>query len=260
MKLITSIILALLAGLVIGTWSVKADLRRAQKEVADLKQQLSSRPDRRAGGLNGITSLLKIPDKPAHAGRDEESPTGRVVEASMTVGSSEPASNTVRLTFGNGTNAGPWHRHGKDRGDLRRQLETASNAWKVRADLARAGFVSNVSTADDQTIQFDVTMAAMNLRLSNSVRTWVDYIKQQGNVAPETGIRIMNDLSSSLVLAYGDLDRTMPADWRDKAGPKFQVFDFINPDTVMPLTEVEDVFRKTDDTTASPNPVDHRAP
>lgn len=260
MKITVSIILALLAGLVLGSWSVKSDLRRARQEVADLKQQLSNRPERRASGLNGITALLKIPEKPGRNDRDGEFPTGRVMEASMTAGSSGPASNSVSLTFGSDTNAGPWHRHGRDHGGLRKQLETASDAWKVRSDLARAGFVSTITTTDEQAIQFDVSMAAMNLRLSNSVRTWVDYIKQQQTVTPETGVRMMNDLSSSLVLAYGDLDRTMPADWRDKAGPKFQVFDFINPDSVMPLTEVEDVFRRTDDPVASSNAVDHRAP
>ena len=256
MKLSVSIILALLTGLVIGSWSVKADLRRAQKEAADLKQQLNSRPERRTGGLSGITSMLKLPDKPT---RDDGLSTGRVARAGMSAGAHEPASNAVAFSFGN-TNAGPWHRHGRDRDGLRKQLEIASDAWKTRADLARAGFVSNVSTADEQAIQFDVTMAAMNVRLSNSVRTWVDFIKQQDNVTPETGIRIMNDLSSSLVQAYSDLDRTMPADWRSKASPKFQVIDFINPDVIMPLTEVENVFKKTDDPVANPNVVDHRAP
>ena len=46
------------------------------------------------------------------------------------------------------------------------------------------------------------------------------------------------------MFAYDDLDRTLPEDWRDKAGPKFQVFDFVNPEVALPLTEVEGTLRR----------------
>jgi hypothetical protein len=74
----------------------------------------------------------------------------------------------------------------------------------------------------------------------------VDFAQQEKDITPETGIKIMNDLSSSLVLTYNDLDRTMPGGWRTNAGPKFQVFDFINPDVAKPLTEVEGLFKGRD--------------
>ncbi len=64
-------------------------------------------------------------------------------------------------------------------------------------------------------------------------------MKQQGTFSPETGLRMMNDLSSTLVKAYDDLDRDMPADWRDKAGKEFQLFDFINPEVALPLADIE---------------------
>ena len=125
------------------------------------------------------------------------------------------------------------------------QIETAANLWKVRVDLARNSFVSNVATNDEQAIQFDVSMAAMNLRLSNSIRTWVDQIKADKNLTPEKSILMINDLSSTLVWAYKDLDRTQPAGWREKAGPKFQVLDFINPEVARPLVEAEGVFKRS---------------
>ena len=125
------------------------------------------------------------------------------------------------------------------------QFETAANLWKVRVDLARNSFVSNVATNDEQAIQFDVSMAAMNLRLSNSIRTWVDQIKADKNLTPEKSILMINDLSSTLVWAYKDLDRTQPAGWREKAGAKFQVLDFINPEVARPLVEAEGVFKRS---------------
>jgi hypothetical protein len=251
MKTAISLVLALLAGLVIGTWSVKADLRLARKEVDRLKQQLARRPAPRQSGLDGITSMLKIPKDTATSQESTNAPNPDAGQSS----------ETVTLRFGNvDTNTVTRHRRRPDRETLRKQLETAANAWKVRSDIARAGVLSNTAASDDQAAQFDVTIAAMNLRLSNSVRTWVDYVKEQQDVTPETGLRIMNDLSSSLVYAYNDLDRALPPDWRDKAGPKFQVFDFVNPEVIMPLTEVEDVFRRTDDAVTGSNAVGHRAP
>ncbi len=254
MKTAILIILALLAGLVLGTWSVKDDLRRARKEVEDLKQQLSRRPAARQNGLDGITSMLKIP-KDAAPPREPSDDAGGVTRATGA------HSNRLALTsVGSSTNALRRQHHGPDRDTLRKQLETAASAWKVRSDLARAGVLANTAASDEQTVQFDVAMAAMNLRLSNNVRTWVDYVKTQQTVTPEAGIRIMKDLSSTLVFAYDDLDRTLPDDWRDKAGPKFQVFDFVNPEVIMPLTEVEDAFRRTDDAVAGSNAVGHRVP
>jgi hypothetical protein len=54
----------------------------------------------------------------------------------------------------------------------------------------------------------------------------------------------MNELSGIVVTTYDDLDRTLPEDWRDKAGEKFQVFDFINPEVAMPLADVEGIMNR----------------
>ncbi len=240
MKTAVYVLLALLAGLVLGSLPIKADLRSARNEIADLKKKLSAR-DSGQNSLGGITSMLKIQEKtgPVPRSRRHSARATTAVEPSAS-----GAVVTVAADVPSQTSAPPHafqHRH--DSTNLLQTLETASALWKTRADLARDSFNSNVGTTGDQAAQFEVTMAAMNLRLGNSIRTWVDYVKQEKDVSPETGIRIMNDLSSTLVLAYNDLDRAMPVDWRKKAGPKFQVFDFINPDVAMPLTEVEDVFK-----------------
>jgi len=243
MKTAVCILIALLVGLVLGSLPIKADLRNARTEINDLKKKLATR-DSGQSGLSGITSMLRIPEKAAPA------PRGRHRPAAPFTASAPAASGAVATaTSAASTNAAAperaFHPH-PDSTNLLQTLETASALWKARSDLARNSFVSNVATSSDQAAQFEVAMAAMNLRLSNSIRTWVDYVKQQKDVTPETGIRMMNDLSSTLVLTYNDLDRALPADWRQKAGPKFQVFDFINPDVALPLTEVEAAFRAKD--------------
>ena len=252
------VVVALLAGLVLGSWSVKVDLRRAEEEVATLRKELSSKSASLGGRLTGVASMLKIPDEAAaRPGRHSHAPAERE-SASITVSTNTTGSNAVVVSVASSSTNNP--RHQSHHGGLRKQLETAASAWQVRSDVARTGFLSKVADNDDHAVQFDVTMAAMNIRLSNSVRTWVDYVKTKQDVDSEAGIRIMSDLSSTLVQAYNDLDRTMPADWRTKAGPGFEVVNFINPDVVMPLTEVEDVFAKAHDTVNSTNATDAGSP
>lgn len=252
MKNAVIIVVALLAGLLMGSWNVKVDLRRAEKEVAVLRKELNRRPVSGGGQLSGIKTMLKIPERAEggtkdEAGRHRKSEPEAVPGAVDSVQAETAGTGDVAVVTGRAA-----HPHGRH-GGFRKQMETGMAAWKARSDLARAGFVANVVETEAQAVQFDVVMMAMNLRLSNSVRTWVESIRQTGEVNSEAGIRIMNELSSALVQSYNDLDRTMPADWRDRAGSEFEVINFINPDVIMPLADVEDVIRKTHDTAPPEN-------
>jgi hypothetical protein len=220
-KTLAYILIALLAGLVIGNSNMKADLRHAREDVDRLTRELAKRGGGPAG-LNGITSMLRLPETPKN-----EQPDSRrhrhPANTTIAVDAASPVnvSNAPVVATGTKTNRSS---------SMSEQLQTASELWKTRSDLARNNFVSNVTTSSDQAVQFDVAMAAMNLRLSNSIRTWVDSMKDAKEVSPEASIKILNDLSGALVWAYKDLDQSMPADWRTQAGAKFAVFDFINPD------------------------------
>lgn len=251
------VLVALLAGLVLGSWSVKVDLRRAEQEVTRLRKELSRRPASRDGRLTGIASMLKLPDDATGRPRKDAAVSVEAEAPAPADHTHSGVTNAVAMNRGSGEEDpfGDHRRHRMKHGDLRKQLETAANAWQVRSDLARTGFISKVTENSDQAAQFDVTMAAMNIRLSNSVRTWVDYVKEKQDVDSEAGIRIMSELSTTLVQAYNDLDRAMPADWRTKAGEGFEVVNFINPEVVLPLTEVEDVFTKAHDAAAPTNVV-----
>jgi hypothetical protein len=237
MKTAVAILIALLAGLMLGSWSIKADLRKATSEIDSLKIQLSQKGSQ-PSGLKGITSMLNLPEVKPEPVRSKH--THRVRPATLLTNapavpapaeSNAPAS-VATLQTGSATNA-----H-----SMQTRLQTAAALWKVRADLAQNSFISNVTTNDAQAMDFAVSMAAMNLRLSNSICTWVDQIKKEKTLTPEKSILMFNDLSSTLVWAYKDLDRTQPADWRQKAGPKFQVLDFINPEVALPLVEAEGLF------------------
>lgn len=236
MKTAAWIVAALLAGLVLGGWGLKADLRKARTEISDLKKELS-RTSRKQSRMDGITTMLNLPqgqDRPADTAKGEV---------------------TVGFHGERRTNAPGWeHRqrpHWEGRADrgtnaaprpMREQIDTAVKAWKVRSDIARAGFIAEATSNEEQVIKFDVLMEAMNLRLSNSIRTWVDAVKIEETMTPESGVRMMNDLSGVIVQAYADMDRELP-DWRVATEETFNAMDFVDPQVALPLTEIEDIMR-----------------
>lgn len=228
-------------GLMLGSWSIKADLRKARGEIEALKTKLASQ-DKSASKLSGITSMLKLPDveaEPPKTRSHHRHRTGAGFDATNATPApaDTPATNPISPTRAQAATNSP---------SMRDNLEKAVALWKVRVDLAQDSFISNVTTSEDQAVQFAVSMAAMNLRLSNSIRTWVDQvITNTAEPSAEQSIRLLNELSSTLVLAYEDLDRSQPPDWRLKAGSKFEVFDFINPEVALPLTETEHIFGKS---------------
>ena len=232
-KTLAYILAALLVGLVIGNSNMKADLRHARFEIERLNGELAKRSGGKAG-LNGITSMLRLPETSKAA-----EPEGR--KHHHQAHTNRPAA-VVKIAATNAPSEVP---EGKTNTvhSMSEQLKLASDLWKTRSELARNSFLSNVTASGDQAVQFDVAMAAMNLRLSNSIRTWVETIKAESEVSPEAGIRILNGISGDLLSAYKDLEQSMPPGWRTRAGAKFAVFDFIDPDVALPLTEVEGKFK-----------------
>lgn len=241
-RLLGTALIALLLGLVIGNASTKADLRHAQEEIDKLKQERDKRGSSPAS-LGGISTMLNLPDKNQPAPHPYPSrhrhPADRTNQ-SHTAGAEAvvPPVATGAVAAAAATNPPP--------ANPRRQIEQAVELWKTRCDLARNGFVSTVATGEEQAAQFDVIMAAMNLRLSNCISRYAASIREEDAMSPETGLRMLNELSSGMVLAYQDLDRTMPAGWRKQAGTKFSVLDFINPDSALPLADVQDKLHPPD--------------
>src|SRR5262245_15557586 len=55
------IVIALLAGLVLGSWGTKSDLRQAKQQSKELQQQLDHR-EQSQQGVRGITTMLRVPE------------------------------------------------------------------------------------------------------------------------------------------------------------------------------------------------------
>ena len=216
MKTAFYVVAALLAGLVLGSWSVKSDLRKAQQEITVLKEQSSHRVTRQ-DNLRNITSLLRVPE----ATRRTETPVLTTNE--VPVAAEAPASTTNAV----------------ESPSLRENIQLAIEAWKTRSALARTGFLSNINASPVQTQMFDKAVEAMNKELGEKIQQWANHLRNQADVTPETGLRMMNDLSTVVVKSYDELDRVLAPGWREQAGDGFQLFDYINPEVALPLADLE---------------------
>ncbi len=218
------IVLALLVGLLVGNLSLKGDLRKAQEEVTTLQGQLKQQ-GRRQGNFQNVASMLRVPTPPVipkHPARRFGPGHDKDLD-----GDELPAAQRDEKA---------------EKKTFEEQIEKAMELWKTRSDLARNNFLSNTGANPQQTQAFDSAVRQMNDELGKKIKDWAEKLKEPSAGNPETGLRMMHDLGYSLISAYDDLDRSQPAGWRDKAGEKFQMMDFINPEVAKPLSGVKDVF------------------
>ena len=232
------VVIALVAGFALGGWGLRIDLRKTKEELKTL-QAKDGKNARRSTELEGIRTMLRLPENKS------TNPNPGNKHAKHKSGSNTGLTNTVQrpgprpTALASETNKPP-----RERKSMSEEIRQASELWKTRVALARNSFVSNIQLNKDQEIRFDVLAEAMNLRLGDRIEQWSDYLKTKGEMNPEDGMRMMNDLSGIMVLTYDELDSSMPPDWREKAGENFQLFNFIDPEVAKPLADVEDIMSK----------------
>jgi len=226
---------ALLAGLIVGSWGPGSDLRKARAELAELrKTQRGGRSP--AARFDSVSSLLRIPD-----------PSRR--PAVETVASDAPATTSqtnlvtpeldVATVAGAGDEGAGTDAVRRRPTDLQERIDEATELWRIRSDIARNTFVANAQLNDEATTQFDVLVASMNVRLQDRLEHWAESIKSAEEMGPEIGVRMINDLTDVMVVTYEEMDRTMPGDWRDRSGGSVDLTDFIDPSVAKPLIGVE---------------------
>ncbi|MEI8123475.1 MAG: hypothetical protein WCI20_15735, partial [bacterium] len=124
-KTLAYVLAALLMGLVIGNSNMKADLRHARIEIDRLNGELAKRSGGKAG-LNGITSMLRLPETPKAAEpevrkRHHQAHTNRPAAVVTTAATHAPTeapegkTNTIH--------------------SMSEQLKLASDLWKTRSEL-----------------------------------------------------------------------------------------------------------------------------
>jgi hypothetical protein len=233
----TRSIVVLLAGLLVGLWigraSPQAALRTARAEIERLKEAGRQRPQAARQAMAGVESMLNVRREDvadARRARRARAETNRVVAVAQT-GAVAAAASAPAV-------AQP--------GGLSNELERVRQAWDLRRDIARKNFVERTGLEPEKAAQFDVLIEAMNLRLGATVDRWAEAIRKDENFTAETGARMMHELSEAVVITYDEMDRKLPAGWREQAGPRFELVRFVDPEVLTPFQDLESIMERAD--------------
>ena len=232
MRSLAFVCIAIILGFLVGRWAPHEDLTRARREIEDLQRLVKkSGGGGRGGNLMGVDNLLRIQDRPAAT--TASTSTNTVGGVTNTVGATGVSTNEVAAT------------PARDRRNLRERLDEAKDVWQMRSDLARNSFLNNLHASEVQSRDFDVLVAAMNLKMEQRINTWVESIKKSEVVRPEDGARLMHALTGAVVETYDEFDQKMPGTWRQAAGEEFMLFDFVNPKVGERLIDVESTLNRS---------------
>ena len=233
------IVLAVLVGLVLGSWGPRSDLRRAKEEIEDLKRRMS-KGWTQGGEVEGVRQMLRLPGNDAVKRRAaERAKKAPAVAKALVVGEAPPppvASQVVAQAVATTNEEAEFEWDGED-------IERAARFWNARAAIARNSFITNAKLDIKQAERFDTLVAAMNLRLEAGISNWVQGVKFKGDMTTEDGVKLMNELSTAVVVTYDEMDRSMPPDWRKTAGDRFELINFVDPAVAMPLMDVDGLVK-----------------
>lgn len=250
MKAYILIPFALLLGLVLGGWGPRSELKTAHDELKKTRRLLKDVNAGRGGSDVGrVTQLLGIDERAQNAhpdkkirpapeeGKQESQAADRApaVPRADTDVSQPEAGETRSSESGNSGEQNP------DQGSgMQRNIDDAIELWKLRSDIARSTFLANGRFSEEDAVDFDVLVEAMNVRLRHSIESWSDAVKEKEKAGAEEGIRLVNEVTDVLVLTYDEMDRKLPENWRDTGGKGLHLGDFIDPSIAKPLIKVED--------------------
>jgi hypothetical protein len=225
--------LIFLAGLVIGGLQPRGELRRLHREL-DTRKQAERTPPPQERQLASFLNMLPMdtprrgdplpasaPERGAGETRLLAGATGLVSEAASTNSWREPTPAERSAAF-------------------QARLDTAAEAWKMRTEVARNTFAAKTGFTPQDMGNFDVLMTAMNVRMKDFFVKTAEKLESGEAFTPETGVRLMSDLTQSMVLTYDEMDRKLPATWRNDAGGSFDLVTYVDPNVVKPLIKVAD--------------------
>lgn len=216
--------LALLAGYFVGGLVPRRERDRMRAEL-EAARKTAAQPAESADAVSAVERLVKLDPAdppPAADDRDRRAPPAPPPPPAPATTAAAPAPE----------------RRGPTPEEFRERIQRAADAWRLRSEVIRAGFLDKTGFDEAQTAQFDLLTAAMNVRLRSEIEKLAARLQSDTPVTPEDSARFMQNLSSIMVLTYDEMDRTLTPAWREKAGQDFDTMDFVDPAVAEPLIEV----------------------
>lgn len=225
MKLWHLLPFTLLAGLLIGRWLPSGETR------IESAVRIEATAKKNEDALNNITRMVQIPDKASKPRRRES------------VVTNTPPAVAIEVSTGDQAKTNEPVRRQQERlspEDLRARIDEAKELWRTRAELARAQMFDKLGlqTPEQQTA-FDNAINSMNQNMFNSMQGLAEEIKNSSEMTTEQSIRVVAQMTTAMTTAYDALFQAVPQNKQSEVG-KMQMTDFIDPNVIEPLTEVQD--------------------
>ncbi|OVE74355.1 hypothetical protein BVX94_00670 [bacterium B17] len=254
MKSFIFIPFALLLGLLVGSWSPRAEIASLKQELASTKKMLKKQPERKRS-ISEVTSLLGI-EGIERSRKKETEQKEEIVKEEKTIDDAveEKAVEPVGSIVEESKDTDVVEESGEEKEappemtqkEKEAKLDEAVELWKIRVNVARSTFISNTGMNDQQAMQFDMLLDNMNLKIGETIDVFAENIEDAEEVQMEAGIRVMNDITESIVATYDAMDESMPKGWRRNTGENFTLVNFIDPEVGRPLVGLEDKLENMD--------------
>ena len=237
---------ACLAGVLVGSWGPRAELR----ELQNRRQEEKSRPKNAvAASFKTFAELANIPAEAKRHRRPrppkDGAKTNKVIRLpdppQVAADASNASTQSVdkvgrphRMPFRFDRNLSPE--------DLRARIEEAQELWQTRVELARANWKSKLKISAESEARFDAAMDEMNQHLHETMQALAQQVAEKGKVTAELGLRLVGDATTIMAETYEKVGACTTPELRDSVAD-MPMTDFIDPGVAEPLIEVQDLFR-----------------
>ena len=239
---------ACLAGVLVGSWGPRAELR----ELENRQQEEKSRPkNAAAASFKTFAELANIPAEAKRPRHRRPRPPKDGAKTNKVIRLPDPpqvAADASNVSTQSVEKAGrPHHMPVKfDRNlspeDLRARIEEAQELWQTRVEIARANWKSKLKVTGENGARFDAAMDEMNQHLHEMMQALAQQVAERGKMTAELGLRLVGDATTIMAETYEKVGVCAPAELRDSVAD-MPMSDFIDPGVAEPLIEVQDLFK-----------------
>jgi hypothetical protein len=246
MKYLVFIPFAVLLGLTAGSWAPRSELTELRLANRQLKKELES--SGKTGKLAALNSIMKIPDG-TRSGRNSHASSPQpdnLTEDGEPIAENTANAQTNLTAKATAETADASGRHRRRRlmpnprsNNFEAELEEAKELWKTRVAMARSQWLAKLELDEAQSELFDNAFAEMNERLYLTMQIVADELKSGSEMTHEAGLRVVNEVTTTLVETYDQLDLVVSPDRRPEL-ETMEMQDFIDPMAFEPLVDVRD--------------------
>ncbi len=105
-----------------------------------------------------------------------------------------------------------------------------------RAQRRLETFVSRTGLSAEQRSSFENTIAAIDATLRETAEAWAEQIRKTGTFTRDAQVKFVGEVSNVLGAGYGQMDSTLPEDWR-KGDGDVNLMEVVGPDALSSMVE-----------------------